>query len=88
MSQPVSTRLLPIWWFVRLIAGGIGTLLLRAAERHARDAGASELRIGVLAGNHGARTLYLRAGFAPYLEMLSMPLTRIGNTSLLNRRGR
>lgn len=22
MSQPVSTRLLPIWWFVRLIAGG------------------------------------------------------------------
>jgi len=60
---------------------GIGAALLRAAGRHARGAGAAELRIGVLSGNHGARKLYLREGFAPYLETLSMPLTGTGITS-------
>lgn len=59
---------------------GIDTLLLRAAERHARDAGASELHIGVLSGNHAARRLYIQAGFAPYSETLSMPLTGTGTT--------
>lgn len=53
---------------------GIGAALLRAAERHARDAGASELRIGVLSGNHAAHALYGREGFSPYLETLTKPL--------------
>lgn len=54
---------------------GIGAALLGAAERHARAAGAAELRIGVLTGNHAARELYVRQGFAPYLETLARPLT-------------
>ena len=53
---------------------GIGAALLRAAESHAREAGASELRIGVLSGNVAARQLYKQEGFAPYLETLSKPL--------------
>jgi ribosomal protein S18 acetylase RimI-like enzyme len=53
---------------------GVGALLLRAAEDRAREAGASELRIGVLSGNRVARELYMREGFAPYLETLSKPL--------------
>lgn len=53
---------------------GIGTLLLRAAERYARQANATELRINVLRGNHGARELYRQAGFRSYAETLSMPL--------------
>lgn len=54
---------------------GIGAALLRAAERHARDAGASELRIGVLSGNHAAHALYVREGFSPYMETLTKQLT-------------
>ena len=54
---------------------GIGTALLRRAEQHAREAGATELRIGVLSGNYVARQLYVREGFSPYLETLSKPLS-------------
>ena len=50
---------------------GLGRALLRAAERHARDAGAAELRIGVLSGNHAAARLYRSMGFAPYFETLT-----------------
>jgi ribosomal protein S18 acetylase RimI-like enzyme len=53
---------------------GLGAALLRAAEAAARDAGASELRIGVLSGNRAARRLYRRAGFGPYLATLAKPL--------------
>jgi ribosomal protein S18 acetylase RimI-like enzyme len=53
---------------------GVGAALLREAERYARSAGAAELRIGVLSENGGARDLYRRAGFAPYLETLSKRL--------------
>lgn len=53
---------------------GIGRALLGAAERYARDAGAPELRIGVLSQNRQARNLYLRGGFAPYIETLAKPL--------------
>src|SRR5437016_6300467 len=42
---------------------GIGRALLGAAERHARESGATELRIGVLSTNHSARQLYLDEGF-------------------------
>lgn len=59
---------------------GIGAALLRAAERHAREAGACELRIGVLRENHAARRLYIREGFATYLETLSKPLTGTGKS--------
>jgi ribosomal protein S18 acetylase RimI-like enzyme len=48
---------------------GVGARLLRHAEAFARTAGATELRIGVLSGNTAARQLYLRAGFAPHLEI-------------------
>jgi GNAT superfamily N-acetyltransferase len=53
---------------------GIGRLLLNRAEAFARDAGASELRVGVLSRNTTARRLYLAAAFAPHLEILAKPL--------------
>lgn len=49
---------------------GIGRQLLERAEAFARAAGASELRIGVLAQNVAARRLYLAASFVPQLEIL------------------
>ena len=49
---------------------GIGSRLLQHAEAFVRAACATELRIGVLTGNHGARRLYLGSGFVPYQEML------------------
>ena len=64
---------------------GIGVALLRAAECHARAAGSRELRIGVLSGNHGARNLYLREGFKPYLETLSMRLRGLERTRRMIR---
>jgi GNAT superfamily N-acetyltransferase len=54
--------------------GGIGRALLASAERYAREAGASELRINVLSQNSAARELYLRAGFVPYIETLTKPV--------------
>ena len=48
---------------------GIGARLLQEAEAFVRAAGATELRIGVLADNIAARQLYLRAGFAPHVEV-------------------
>ena len=53
---------------------GIGRALLRAAERYAREAGALELRIGVMSENRVARRLYLDEGFVPYSEMLEKRL--------------
>ena len=53
---------------------GIGRALLQAAERHARESGATELRIAVLSNNHPARQLYLAEGFEPYSENLAKPL--------------
>ncbi|HKW12705.1 MAG TPA: GNAT family N-acetyltransferase [Gemmatimonadaceae bacterium] len=53
---------------------GIARALLDVAERHARDAGAPELRIDVLSENTAARQLYLREGFAPYKETLTKSL--------------
>jgi ribosomal protein S18 acetylase RimI-like enzyme len=49
---------------------GIGSQLLRHAEAFVRQAGATEFRIGVLAGNVAARSLYLDLGFVPHLEVL------------------
>jgi GNAT superfamily N-acetyltransferase len=53
---------------------GIGRRLLERAEAFARDAGARELRIGVLAQNVAARTLYLDAAFVPYHETFAKQL--------------
>jgi len=53
---------------------GVGRRLLDHAETFARNAGAEELRIGVLAGNTGARHLYLSAAFVPHQEILTKPL--------------
>jgi ribosomal protein S18 acetylase RimI-like enzyme len=53
---------------------GIGRALLRTAETHARDRGATELRIAVLSENAPARGLYLEVGFAPYLEIFTKRL--------------
>jgi GNAT superfamily N-acetyltransferase len=53
---------------------GLGSALLHEAEEYAREAGADELRIGVLSGNDAARRVYVRQGFAPYLETLSKTL--------------
>lgn len=53
---------------------GIGAGLLQAAERFARAAGATELRVGVLTRNRTAALLYRGAGFAPHEETLSKRL--------------
>jgi ribosomal protein S18 acetylase RimI-like enzyme len=53
---------------------GIGRKLLDAAEAYAREAGATVLRINVLANNTGAAELYDRAGFAQRLLQLSKRL--------------
>jgi GNAT superfamily N-acetyltransferase len=45
---------------------GVGTALLAECERLAKQAGRDELRIGVLAGNHGARHAYDRFGFSDF----------------------
>jgi len=60
---------------------GIARALLDRAERHARDAGAAELRIIVLSANLPARTLYAREGFVPYKETLSKPLERASSSA-------
>lgn len=53
---------------------GIGRALLAAAEAHAREAGARELRITALAENGAAATLYRDAGYRPYLVTSSKSL--------------
>jgi ribosomal protein S18 acetylase RimI-like enzyme len=51
--------------------GGIGTTLLRQAEKLTRAKGLSRLSIGLLRGNEGAARAYERFGFAPHsTEML------------------
>jgi GNAT superfamily N-acetyltransferase len=45
---------------------GIGTMLLQGAEDFARQQGATDLKIQVLARNQQATDVYLRAGFRPY----------------------
>jgi hypothetical protein len=56
---------------------------LRPGEkRHARDGGASELRIGVRSENRAARRMYIREGFAPYLDTLYKSLTGADLTPL------
>jgi GNAT superfamily N-acetyltransferase len=45
---------------------GIGTILLQQAEDFARQHGATDLKIQVLARNQQATDVYLRAGFRPY----------------------
>lgn len=53
---------------------GLGTELLREAERYAVAADAREIRVGVLSENRAAAQLYRRAGFRPYLETLTKRL--------------
>jgi ribosomal protein S18 acetylase RimI-like enzyme len=53
---------------------GIGRLLLDAAESYARNAEATELRIGVLSRNAAARAFYLSKKFEPHLEILAKSL--------------
>ncbi len=45
---------------------GIGTLLLQQAEDFARQQGATDLKIHVLARNQRAADVYQRVGFRPY----------------------
>jgi ribosomal protein S18 acetylase RimI-like enzyme len=54
---------------------GIGRALLERAEEFARQKGASELRIGVLARNATARELYRRAGFSEQVVTLAKRLS-------------
>ena len=55
---------------------GYGRALLEAAERFARDCGATELRIGVLSANRTAKDLYARAGFGTHAEVLTKRFDR------------
>lgn len=63
--------------FVRPVArgAGIGTALLREAERLALDRSLRRISIGVLAGNAATERLYLRLGFRPHAIELEKPLT-------------
>ncbi len=45
---------------------GIGLLLLQGAEALARERDCCKLTLEVLEGNHGAMSVYRRAGFLPY----------------------
>jgi ribosomal protein S18 acetylase RimI-like enzyme len=53
---------------------GLGRRLLEEAELWARSSGASDLRVGVLAKNRGARELYASLGFAEFQVHLTKPL--------------
>jgi ribosomal protein S18 acetylase RimI-like enzyme len=53
---------------------GLGRALIRRAEDHARSQGAKLLRIGVMAHNEGARSLYNRFGFDELFVMLQKDL--------------
>lgn len=53
---------------------GIGRALLEQAESFARNAGATEIRVSVLARNDPATDLYTQAGFLPYLKILTKNL--------------
>jgi len=55
---------------------GYGRALLDAAERFARNSGATELRIGVLSANRTAKDLYARAGFGSHAEVLTKRFDR------------
>lgn len=57
---------------------GIGAALLRAADRYARDEGATEIHIAVLSRNHPARDLYLREGYIPHVDTLAKLLIDTG----------
>jgi ribosomal protein S18 acetylase RimI-like enzyme len=50
---------------------GIGRALLEAAEVLARQHGAADVRIGALAGNTAAESLYRALGYRPYLQIFS-----------------
>lgn len=51
---------------------GIGSRLLAEIERIARERGCCKLTLEVLVGNDGARRLYDRLGFRPYVLDLEM----------------
>jgi GNAT superfamily N-acetyltransferase len=55
---------------------GLGRKLLAAAEQYARSCKAKHLRIGVLAGNAVAESLYESAGFAPFYNELEKEIGR------------
>lgn len=49
---------------------GIGTMLVRAAKEHLRDAGVAYWSVAVVEVNDGATRLYEREGFRPYYRSL------------------
>jgi ribosomal protein S18 acetylase RimI-like enzyme len=55
---------------------GIGRRLLESAESYARVCGVRWLRIGVLAGNQSAESLYASLGFSILYIELEKELTR------------
>lgn len=48
------------------VNGGIGTVLIRAAEQRIRACGLHRAELGVEGSNPGARSLYERLGYAAY----------------------
>lgn len=55
---------------------GLGQKLLAAAEQYAKACNVRYLRLGVLAGNRVAESLYAAAGFLPLFVELEKDLTR------------
>jgi len=53
---------------------GVGSRLMRAVEAHALAAGATSLRVGVLARNDAAHALYLKLGYRDYEVVLQKKL--------------
>jgi ribosomal protein S18 acetylase RimI-like enzyme len=54
---------------------GISAQLMQKAERHAHDAGATRLRVGVLAANTGAHGFYRTLGYEDKEVVLEKQLT-------------
>ncbi len=52
----------------------LATKLMSEAESFAREQGARQLRLGVLARNEGARQFYREHGFREYVSVLIKPL--------------
>jgi GNAT superfamily N-acetyltransferase len=73
LDEPIGTYALVTDLVVRSAyrGRGIGTQLLQRAEAFARSAGATEMRIGVLAANTSAERLYRAVGFVPHVEILT-----------------
>lgn len=73
-SVPVHALVSELTVRARYRSRGMGARLLDAAEALARAAGRAEIRLTVVAQNHGARRFYARAGYAEQMVAMGKSL--------------